>query len=423
MIRKHLLNGLILVLLGSSCATMKKYESLKPGDPFFLEKLMKQDAGVFSTILENPAEYKVQIIFTQVDRKKNNKPVFTDHYFNVNDSNYFYPASTVKFPVALLALQKLNELKIKGLGRNTTMITETGYAGQSSVYNDPTSPDGRPTIGHYIKKIFLVSDNDASNRLYEFLGQEYINNTLKEMGYTGTQLIHRLDIALSEEENRNTNPVHFLDSSGKTIFFKPAERSELLYDKRDTRLGKGFYSRGELKNEPFDFSKKNRLTLTSMHRMMRAVMFPNTVQKKQRFNLTKDDYNFLRKYMSMFSDESKYPSYDTSNYGPNYIKFILAGGAKERVSPGIRILNKSGQAYGFLTDIVYLIDPVNNVEFFVTATIHCNSDSIYNDDHYDYDRIGFPFMKNLGKLLYEHELKRQKRYKPDLSEFQFDYNE
>ncbi len=69
---------------------------------------------------------------------------FTDHYFNVSDSSYFYPASTVKLPVAILALQKLNELKIKGLDKNSTMITEADHSGQTEVYNDPSTPDGRP---------------------------------------------------------------------------------------------------------------------------------------------------------------------------------------------------------------------------------------------------------------------------------------
>ena len=157
---------------------------------------------------------------------KTGRPEFTDHYFNVNDSSYFYPASTVKLPVAILALQKLNELKITGLDKNSTMITEADHSGQTEVYNDPSSPDGRPTIEHYIKKILLVSDNDAFNRLYEFLGQEYINNTLHKMGYKEVQIIHRLDISLTEDENRHTNPVRFFDTSGKLIYEKPLEAKQ-----------------------------------------------------------------------------------------------------------------------------------------------------------------------------------------------------
>src|SRR5258705_5745266 len=197
----------------------------------FLADLLKLHPAYFQSVLSNP-DNKVQIIFTQIDRRKNGKPEFTDHYFNVNDSSYFYPASTVKLPIAILALQKLNELNIAGFDRNTTMISEADYSGQSEVYNDPSTPDGRPTIEHYIKKILLVSDNDAFNRLYEFLGQEYINNTLHTMGYREVQIVHRLDISLSEDENRYTNPVRFFGTSAKLIYEKPLAASKLVYATR-----------------------------------------------------------------------------------------------------------------------------------------------------------------------------------------------
>src|SRR3569833_1033156 len=132
-------------------------------------------------------------------------------------------------PTAILALQKLNELKIHGLDKNTTMVTEAAYSGQTPVYNDPSSEDGRPTVEHYIKKIFLVSDNDAFNRLYEFLGQEYINNTLHKMGYDSAQIIYHLDICMTEDENRHSNPVKFYDTASKIIYEKPLAISSLVY--------------------------------------------------------------------------------------------------------------------------------------------------------------------------------------------------
>ncbi|MBL0200999.1 MAG: serine hydrolase [Chitinophagaceae bacterium] len=162
--------------------------------PAFLESLLQQYPQYFGEILKNRDAWNVQIIYTQINRRANGKPDFTNHYFNVNPSKYFYPASTVKLPIVLLALQKLHELKDKGIDRNTTMLSETAFSGQTAVFNDPTSPDGKPSIAHYIKKVLLVSDNDAYNRLYEFLGQQYINAEMKKKGYDDVQILHRLNI-------------------------------------------------------------------------------------------------------------------------------------------------------------------------------------------------------------------------------------
>ncbi|HNG64492.1 MAG TPA: serine hydrolase, partial [Ferruginibacter sp.] len=163
----------------------------------FLESLMRQYPRYFDSVLANRSAWNVQVIYTQVDRGANGIPALRHHYFNVNPARYFYPASTVKLPIVLLALQKLNELRQTGIDRNTTMITETAYSGQTSVYNDPTSPNGTPSIGQYIKKILMVSDNDAYNRLYEFLGQEYINAELHKKGFADAQVLHRLDVFLT----------------------------------------------------------------------------------------------------------------------------------------------------------------------------------------------------------------------------------
>lgn len=382
--------------------------------------LLKQHPELFDSLLQHNDTWQIKIIYTQIERKANNDPKFTNYYFNIDPEQYFYPASTVKMPTAILALQKLNELKISGLDKNTTMITSAAYSRQDAVYNDPNSANGRPTIANYIKKIFLVSDNDAFNRLYEFLGQEYINNTLHKMGYDSAQVIHRLNISRTEDENRHTNPVKFYDTSSNIIYEQPLVTSKLVYQPRSTFLGKGYASGDKIINQPFDFSKKNRFTLPDLHSILQSVIFPDEVLKQQRFNLTKEDYQFLYRYMSMKPGESDFPQYDSS-YNGAYSKFLMYGG-KGDVDPNIRIFNKEGDAYGFLTDVAYIVDFKNNIEFFLSANIYCNSDGIFNDDHYDYEAVGLPFLKNLGQVIYNYELRREKKRKPDLSPFQIDYS-
>ncbi|MEP7250958.1 MAG: serine hydrolase [Ginsengibacter sp.] len=388
----------------------------------FLEELLQKYPDYFEDILLKRKLRNVQVIYTQINRDENNFPTFTDYYFNVDSSKYFYPASTVKLPTALLALQKLNELQHAGLEKNTTMITEASCSGQIPTYNDPQTADGKPNIESYIKRIFLVSDNDAFNRLYEFLGQEYLNDQLHQKGYTDAQIIHRLEITLSEDENRHTNPINFLDSNGNIILSAPLLFNQKKYAERHDTLGKAYYKGGELINGPMNFSKKNRIALEDLHEILRSVIFPEAVPAGQKFNLTDSDYAFVRKYMSAFPGESVFPPYDSTIYYDAYGKLLFYGSQEGNLPKNIRIFNKEGDAYGELLDIAYVVDFDKNIEFFLSAAINCNTNEILNDDTYDYDSIGFPFMKHLGEVIYDYELKRDRRYAPDLSAFKIAYD-
>ncbi len=390
----------------------------------FLEDLMKQYPAYFSEILKNRKAWNVQVIYTQVNRGPNGEPVLEQHDFNTDASRYFYPASTVKLPIVLLALQRLNELKSKGIDKYTTMITEKGADWQTPVYNDPTTPDGRPSIAHYIKKILMVSDNDAFNRLYEFLGQGYINDQLHKKGYPSAQILHHLNIFLTEEQNSETNPVRFLDNNNNPIYDQLAQTNTARYKDRNDSIGNAYYKAGKLINEPMNFSKKNRITLQDLTNILISLVFPGKVKPSQRFNLSDEDKQFVLKYMSQLPTESIYPAYgdDTANYWPAYGKQLLFGTAKGKWPDHIRIFNKEGDAYGHMLDIAYVVDFENKVEFFLSALIYCNSDGILNDDKYDYNTIGLPFMKNLGQVIYSYELKRQRKNKPDLSPFIFKYD-
>jgi len=390
----------------------------------FFENLLNQYPHLFDQVLKNRKNWNVQIIYTSVDRTANGGPVLTNHTFNLNPDSYFYPASTVKLPISLLALQKLNELRINGLDRNTTMLTDQAYSCQTPVYNDPSTPDGKPTIAQYIKKILIVSDNDAYNRLYEFLGQDYINEQMQKKGYGTTQIFHRLGIALSADQNRHTNPVKFLSPSGSTLYSQPTQSASRKFSLRKDSIGKGFYSGSQLIKQPMDFSTKNKIGLEDLHTILIGLVFPNSVSLAQRFNINAEDRTFMLKNMSQLPTESIFPPYsaDTATYWPAYGKFLLLGSQKGLIPKNIRIFNKEGDAYGQLTDVAYIVDFNKKTEFFLSATIYCNKDGILNDDIYEYETIGFPFLKNLGQLIYGLETKRPRKIIPDLSPYIFEYD-
>ena len=44
-------------------------------------------------------------------------------------------------------------------------------------------------------------------------------------------------------------------------------------------------------------------------------------------------------------------------------------------------------------------NPANGRAVFVAAVIYTNNDGVLNDDRYEYDAIGRPFMAELGRLV------------------------
>ena len=386
-----------------------------------LENLLLSQPERFSAVVQGAEKYRPQIIYTQIDRDENNKPTFRSYSYRLNSGQYFYPASTVKLPTAALALEKLNRLGIPGLTRDTTMLTGVASDTQTPASEDPTSPTGLPTIANYIRKVLLVSDNDAFNRLYEFVGQKELNESLRHKGYEHSRIFHRLEVARNSESNRMTNPVAFVDGDS-VVHEQDAQVSDANYEAdAPILLGRAEMVDGELLERPKDFAVNNAFALQDLHDVVQALIFPDDVAQQHRFNLSDDDYQFLHRNMSGYPGESGIDAYsDAAKYPQGYVKFLMVGGSAPTISEDIRIFNKPGDAYGFMTDCAYIVDYEKGVEFLLAATLYTNDNETFNDDNYEYDEIALPFLRDLGLAIYELELKRERQFGPDLSRLQLD---
>jgi hypothetical protein len=229
---------------------------------------------------------------------------------------------------------------------------------------------------------------------------------------------------MTADENRHTNPIRFLDSNGKLIYGQlPGYNTDSFDFSQVHKMGKAHYnSQDSLVNEPIDFTTHNNLPMEELQQLLQSVMFPASVPENQRFDLTESDYHFLYQYLSQYPSETNYPKYDTAQYFDSYVKFIFKNGG-HIVPPYIRVFNKVGWSYGCMTDVSYVADFKNRVEFMITATIYVNKDEILNDDKYEYDEVALPFFYTLGQHLYQYELKRKRKYQPDLSRFKMKYDQ
>jgi len=390
-------------------------------DKYLAEILARAGNDSVNKILRNPETYRLQIIYTQINRDRHNKPSFHNYYFNYDPNLYFNPASMVKLPLAFLALEKLNTLNKKQIDKYTPVVFDSSYAGQKPLYQEPSSESGLPSIAHFIKRAFLISENDPYNRMYQFIGQQTINQSLHAKGYKDARITRQF-MGFTAEANRHTNAVRFFNPDGSTRYYQPPAYNPVAFDfSRKILLGKAHYDRNEnLVAAPYDFTEHNNLPLDDMQQLLQSVLFPASVPKQQRFNLSQDDYTFLYRYLSQFPSETPYPKYDTLLFYDSYAKFFFRD-QTHQMPPQVRVFNKTGWAYGFLTDVSYVADFGHKVEYMLAATLYVNSDGVLNDGKYDYDTIGHPFLYQLGQIIYNYELARERKYKSNLSAFQVPY--
>jgi hypothetical protein len=370
--------------------------------------------SVTQKITNNPNEYRVQIIYTQIDRTKKGKLDFKNYHFNVDPNLYFNPASMAKMPLAFLSLEKLNQLNKPGVDKYTRMEYDSNYVRQVAMKNDSSAEYAYPSIAHFIKRALLISENDPYNRMYQFLGQQDANRKLLDKGYASSRITRQF-MGYTEEQNRHTNGIKFLDKEGKIIHTQsPQYNTDSFSFPSPILIGKAHINReDQLVNSPFDFTKHNNISLEDMRKMVQAVVFPKSVEKKKQFNISEEDRLFLLQYMSQYPSETNYPKYDTSIFYDSYVKFFF-GDSSHTMPNHIRVFNKVGWAYGFMTDVSYVIDTKNNIDYMLAATVYVNSDGVVNDSKYDEETVGFPFFEQIGRAFYEYDLHRKRSYQPQL---------
>jgi len=353
---KKLIFILLIINLGCSSSS----------DQQFINRFVAGNAKLLNTIKNN----NIQVKLTVIDSTEN----FIEYEYNIDTNRYFYPASTVKLPIALFALEKLNGDKI--LSIDTPFMLE-----------DDTL---KTTFRDELEKVFILSDNQANNRFFEFVGQDYINKKFTSKGFFNSTIFHRL--STSKSSKLEGKRVDFF-TKDTIISFRNSNKEPKKLQLIDLKKGKGYInSNGKMINQKMDFSKKNYISIPDLHRIMKILFFPEKFNEKERFNLTNEQREIIFNYMSGYPKDFGY----SPEMFPFYFnKFFIYGDKKIEFDKNYKIYNKVGFAYGQLSDVAYI--KRENISIILTATIDVNTNNIYNDDIYDYDSIGYPFIAEISR--------------------------
>ena len=256
---------------------------------------------------------------------ENKNPVEFRHYYynslyidsNKNDimddadKGFFNPGSTVKTAVVLIALERLRELGFQREAEYRILGSDTWFR-----------------IDDDIRRIFLISDNDAANRLLLFVGLPRFNERMRAKGFE-SYIINRF---IANQGMGVASPAHEVRFNGQA-------RLELAMD-------------APLQPYPcleFGTTPGNCSTATELARVFMRLVQPEFFSEEQRFRLYDSDSSWLQAVMV------KVPQSGGFDFPPNYCRFINTVGV-EFASQGGRLLSKCGIApYSYTyTDSSYL---------------------------------------------------------------------
>lgn len=362
-----------------------------------IQKIIDTDTSlIIKEVFSNSRFYRLKIILTEVSSDDFGCRKLSTWSYRDTVTEYFYPASLAKIPLALTSMQFINNRKTFNPDLSDLLIDSSNYVKERSLNDD-------------MMLMLSASDNRAFNRIYNMVGCKYININLIKKKYLNTIIIHRFESG-STNYHQTALPVTVVNSTCDTIYRHSADSiySPIRHGMADSLIGFGYFLNDSLIPKPKCFKFHNYVDIRDVHDMMISLKYPNLLNRNP-FNITENQRETIIKFLKtspLHPNTSDYS--DTSVFHPNFLRFTLFGRDKNIQYPNIEYFNKSAMAYGFLADCSYLKDTVNNVEFFLSIYMYVNKDEILNDNKYEYDDVGVPFMKKFGELIYS----RMKKVKP-----------
>ena len=326
------------------------------------------------------------------------------HRWGVDPRRYFYPASTVKLPAAILALQWLEEQGVVGLDADAVWRFARGRPEQIPSEPEGSAENARPlTVRNLVTDAMVVSDNEAYNRLFEITGARYLNDELHRRGWP-TRIVHRVGVGgYDAEANTYLPPVSARagNAARDTLYYRGLAVAKHDYEVGTSGevKGVGRYddALGRVVDEPFDFSAKNLVALEDLAGILQALVAPATVDSARRFRLGEAHRALLLRAISTRPRDSPNPAHHARDDG--YVNFLYYGGGGAYEPDGPTIYNKVGDAYGYLTEAAVFEDAAGG-RFLLAATVHVNANRVYNDGVYEYDEIGLPLLRELGRAVW-----------------------
>lgn len=365
--------------------------SAKPDAPVDMAKLLGSGGAALKTVMAAPEKYRFQVLYGVVN--EGTSPTLTRHGFRA-DAEYYFPASSMKVPIALAAYERLGAIRARekpGLTRDAILK----FGG-----DEPATT----TLARETWRSLIVSDNACSNRILAFVGHREAHETLWRHGYGSARI--RAGFATGAEiDPAEVSPrIDVQLAPGGNDVIAP-RRSDLKLppnDAKDMAIGAAAIVDGRRVEGPLSFADKNAIKLKELQDALVQLMRPDLLPSAAPRTIASDDLAYVRQALGTLPSESGLAGYDRNVVADYQLSPFLRGIERVKKRGTFQIFSKVGQAYGFLIHNAYVVDKATGRSFFLVAAVFANPDGVMNDDNYGYDSISFPALADVGEIFTRH---------------------
>ena len=349
----------------SPTRSRRRCDAAMPAEP--MREILESHPGLVRRSSRAPRTLRLQAVLgTDRGAGRTAARGWCQHGFRLG-AEYFYPASTVKLFAAVAALERLGEMRARHRPRRSPPTRRSSTIPSSTAKQledgDPTNLDGGAiTVRHEIRKLFLVSDNEAFNRLYELVGQDGLAASLRARRAAARRAS---SIACRKRAApRRTGATRGSISVGAGFVHTLPERSSeplAASPRRADARARGraaptsrttSASRDRWTSRPRTASRSPSSSAACARwcaRTSTAAAAAVRARRRRPRATARGDEPASR--ASRRTRSTIPPSTPTT-----YVKFLLPGCDARLGGRGFAIYDKSGQAYGFTTENAYVVD-------------------------------------------------------------------
>jgi hypothetical protein len=363
----------------------------RESEAFSIEALLRRKGSRLVTdTLARAAELRLQICFTRLTHGSNGA-AFETHYYR-RDADWFAPASLVKLPLAALLLE---QLEAAGIDWRTAKLTFPNMPACAERAMELRRPQA---VARLIERALVLSDDSAYCALFDALGPQHIRERMQALMPGANVRIQARFGSCGPENSRVTGPVQITNAAGKTLLLTPQRPPfALLSAAEPIKIGRAWMQGAHRVEGAKDFTESNSAPLPALHALMLALMRPELVPAGQRFQLSAQARETIVRGMRLNPADSAQSNPDERKLSRTFFRLLAVGDGQWPAD--LTVHNKVGWAYGFLSDQAHLQRGAQ--QCWISCAMYLNSDGVLNDGAYDYERIGRPFMAQIGRLLLE----------------------